>query len=133
MIRSLIVFELCQYPILVDVAPSVIKFCQNVFLDKPLFWLVKQSFFSQFCGGERAEEVIPLIKQLETRNIGAILDFSSESDIDNSAISDEEKALHVVNVIKECIQVAKTSEGNFAAVKLTGIGYTVLLIVFNFI
>ncbi|QJX47647.1 proline dehydrogenase [Hymenobacter taeanensis] len=43
-------------------------------------FLIKNSIFGQFCGGETIEECLPVIQELGRYNIGTILDYSVEGE-----------------------------------------------------
>lgn len=43
--------------------------------------VVKQTFFKQFCAGENASEVLPLMNKLHSRGVGSILDYAAEADL----------------------------------------------------
>ncbi len=48
-------------------------------------WIVKQTVFQQFCGGETIEECRPVIEELAKYGIGTILDYSVEGEGDERA------------------------------------------------
>ena len=48
-------------------------------------WLVKQTVFQQFCGGETIQECRPVIEELARYHIGTILDYSVEGEGDERA------------------------------------------------
>jgi len=50
LIRSLIVYKLCSFQWLVNRAPSLIRFAEKVHLSTPVYWIIKKTFFAQFCG-----------------------------------------------------------------------------------
>ena len=134
LIRSLAVFQACQSTLLVENAESVINLAKTLHLSAPLFWIIKRTFFQQFCGGENHEEVGPTMTRLKRSGITAILDLSMESDLNdepNSTVTPEAKqkavdarADKVVDLIHECIKTASTDPNNFVAVKVTALGST---------
>lgn len=53
--------------------------------DRLFHSLLKLTAFGHFVGGETPQEIIPVIKNLQTYNVRPILDYSVESDdIDSS-------------------------------------------------
>jgi proline dehydrogenase len=49
--------------------------------------LLKRTVFGHFVGGESSQEIIPVIKKLQTYNVKPILDYSVESDENISTTS----------------------------------------------
>ena len=85
-------------------------------LGLPIKGLIKETIFSQFCGGETIRECEPVIQNLGKSNIGTILDYSIEGK------SSEEVFEETKNEIKRTIERAK-SDNNipFAVFKVTGV------------
>lgn len=58
----------------------------NKFLGKRIFnRLMKATFYGHFVGGENQEVLKPVVSKLQKFGVGAILDYSVEEDIDESA------------------------------------------------
>jgi proline dehydrogenase len=83
----------------------------------PAKWLIKQTIFEHFCGGESIEDSSLTIKELNGYGIGAILDYSVEGkDDERSFDSTREEILRT-------IQRAGTTAGiPFSVFKVTGLG-----------
>jgi proline dehydrogenase len=82
------VFYLMNLNWLVKIGTKMIQFAFTIHL--PIKYLVKNTIFKQFCGGESIEDCEQSIKKLAQYNIGTILDYSvegekSEKSFDNTA------------------------------------------------
>ena len=44
-------------------------------------FFIKRLFFNHFCAGETRDEVQPLLRALQKRRIGAVLDYAAEADV----------------------------------------------------
>jgi proline dehydrogenase len=47
---SMLVYKLCTFSLLVDMAPRLISLAEMVHLTPPVYWFVRKTFFAQFCG-----------------------------------------------------------------------------------
>lgn len=76
LIRAFWLFKIIGYPWLMQVG----KFSTRVglALRLPIRGVVKATIFKQFCGGETIAECMETAEQLESHNIGTILDYSVE-------------------------------------------------------
>ncbi|HLT08640.1 MAG TPA: proline dehydrogenase family protein [Cyclobacteriaceae bacterium] len=83
----------------------------------PVKWLIKQTIFEQFCGGESIEDSNITIKSLNQYKIGAILDYSVEGK------DDEESFDRTRDEILRTIHHAGSTDGiPFSVFKVTGLG-----------
>src|SRR5690606_32894948 len=63
----------------------------------PVKWLIKQTIYEHFCGGESIEDSSLTIKELNGYGIGAILDYSVEGkDDERSFDSTREEILRTI-------------------------------------
>ncbi|KAL7314029.1 proline dehydrogenase [Mucor circinelloides] len=150
LLLALFVYKLCTYPWIVDAAPHIIKLAETLHLQAPVYWFVKNTFFSQFCGGETAEECVATMTRLSQSGINCILDLSVEADlhVDANAKSStafsgkysqqEHKADIVLNMIKNCLKTAAQGQheeyatgGAFTAIKVTAFAPPELLLRLN--
>lgn len=69
-------FRVLQIHPLYIVLRGFMNFC--IALKIPIGWIVKHTFFSQFCGGISLEESIPVVVNLSRYNVKSILDYSVE-------------------------------------------------------
>ncbi|CAI2163291.1 3509_t:CDS:2 [Funneliformis geosporum] len=132
LIHSLIVYRLCSFQWLVNRAPGLISFGEKAGLSAPIYWIIKHTFFAQFCGGETAKECIDTMSQLKTHGIGLILDLSIEADINENGSSSlnesrNNEADHVYRAMAKCITTAASHPNNFVALKLTGLSNPTIL------
>ncbi|KAI3633954.1 hypothetical protein MIR68_007558 [Amoeboaphelidium protococcarum] len=134
LITSYLVFKACQIELLVSSSQTLLTMAKSVGLSSLSNWIVKRTFFAQFCGGENASEVVPVMTALKSNGISSILDLSMESDLteatdmtvypDGKTASDL-RAERVVQLIKECIDAASSvNSDNFVAIKVTALGST---------
>lgn len=86
-------------------------------------WLVKQTVFRQFCGGENIQECRPVIEELARYGIGTILDYSVEGEGSERAFDG------TTQEILATVQMAATSGGKipFSVFKVTGLADSDLL------
>ncbi len=75
-------FQLMNSPILNQIGTKSAQFA--LYLGLPVEWLIKNTIFEQFCGGENIEECQPTIEKLGASNIGTILDYSVEGKSDEA-------------------------------------------------
>ncbi|OZJ03694.1 hypothetical protein BZG36_03494 [Bifiguratus adelaidae] len=142
LLLSWAVLKMCQLPFLVDIAPGIIAAAQKVGLEGPLFWVIKRTFFAQFCGGETAEECMDRMEALRAHGIGSILDLSIEADLEtaNDTVDDKDRspqsisahqnalADRVAKLTEQCLDTACKQPGSFAAIKLTALLPTSFLV-----
>ena len=50
LLRSYVVFELCQYPALVEWTPALLSALKVVHLAPAAYFVIRRTFFKQFCG-----------------------------------------------------------------------------------
>ncbi len=107
-------FKLMNSPILNEIATSSAQIALRLRL--PVEWLIKNTIFEQFCGGEDIEECQPTIERLGKSNIGTILDYSVEGKF-HEADFERTKEETIRN-----LERAKNDEKiPFAVFKVTGI------------
>ena len=87
-------------------------------------WMVKQTVFKQFCGGETIEECRPVIEELAKYHIGTILDYSVEGEGDERAFdATRQEILATVAMAR----AAGPEKIPFSVFKVTGLADTALL------
>jgi proline dehydrogenase len=102
-------------PTLVKFGTSAIKI--SFALRLPIKWLVKNTIFSQFCGGESIEDCQKSIERLAQYGIGTILDYSVEGE--KSEKSFEATMHETVETIELASQ--KHDKIPFSVFKVTGV------------
>lgn len=107
-------FKLMNSPVLNQIATTSAKVALALHL--PVEWLIKNTIFEQFCGGENIEECQPTIEKLGRSNIGTILDYSVEGKSDEADF-ERTKEETILNLKR-----AKNDDKiPFAVFKVTGI------------
>ncbi len=83
----------------------------------PIKWIMKQTMFGHFCGGETIKESIKACESLAKYGIEAILDYSVEGK------GDEESFERTTEEIRQTmIESEKTDYMPFGVIKVTGLG-----------
>ncbi|XP_043571560.1 proline dehydrogenase 1, mitochondrial-like [Chiloscyllium plagiosum] len=81
LVRSLLVFRLCSYSVLVDRHKELINLSRLLF-GKWLFEKVmRMTFYGQFVAGKDQDDIKPLIQHNRSFGVGSILDYSVEEDL----------------------------------------------------
>ncbi len=70
------IFRMLNSPILNEIGTRSATLALSLGL--PVEWIIKNTIFEQFCGGETIEECQPTVDKLGNSNIGTILDYSVE-------------------------------------------------------
>ncbi|KAI9022924.1 FAD-linked oxidoreductase-like protein [Phycomyces nitens] len=136
LVLTLVVYQLCSYPWLVQAAPFLINLGKSVGLEVPVYWIIKHTFFRQFCGGETAEECRPIMERLEQAGIHSILDLSMESDIKGTNETKEDRGDALAEMIKHGIRTISPrcpspKISAFTAIKISGLTSPELLLTIN--
>ena len=82
LIRSLVVYSICSSTALVKNANKLLALSRSLVGSYATTYLLKVSFFKQFCAGETPLDIKPTVKKLELSGIGSILDYCAEADIE---------------------------------------------------
>ncbi|MBC8046956.1 MAG: proline dehydrogenase family protein [Fimbriimonadaceae bacterium] len=94
----------------------------SIKLHLPVKWMIKNTVYEQFCGGETLEETIPVLNKLEKFSIGAIIDYGVEGK------ENEEEFERTKNELINILQFAKGKKNiPFISCKVTGLTRFVLL------
>ncbi|XP_029475814.1 proline dehydrogenase 1, mitochondrial-like [Rhinatrema bivittatum] len=81
LLRSLLVFRLCTYNVLVDHNQQLMNISRAI-LGKWLFEkMMKMTFYGQFVAGEDQESIKPLIRKNQAFGVGSVLDYGVEEDL----------------------------------------------------
>ncbi|KAI7813060.1 putative proline dehydrogenase 1, partial [Triplophysa rosa] len=81
LLRSLFVFKLCSYDILVDRNKEIMDLSRTFLGQKMFEQFMKMTFYGQFVAGEDHESIRPLIQKNRAYGVGAVLDYSVEEDL----------------------------------------------------
>lgn len=74
--RSIFIFKLMSRDWMVSMGTSLTKFSIKYRL--PVKWIIRNTIFNQFCGGETREECIPVIEDMFAKKVYTVFDFASE-------------------------------------------------------
>ena len=148
--RSLLVFKLCEFKPLLRHGKKAYDLMTRVIGVKLSDAILRETFFKQFCGGENHDEVVRKLHKLQENNIGGILDYAAEAEIEGdlkksvpnrnqpakvfSYDSEESCDAHASKFI-QCINAVKDSsvgdgddlDYQFAAIKVSALGDPMLL------
>ncbi|KAF9958905.1 hypothetical protein BGZ72_010716 [Mortierella alpina] len=134
---SMLVYKLCTFGLLVDMAPKLISLAEMLHLTPPVYWIVRKTFFAQFCGGESADDCTGTMNSLRSAGINSILDLSIEADLDENDLKNSTpneirarfnmSADHIAELTSTCIETASHMSKSFAAIKVTAMGSPMLL------
>jgi proline dehydrogenase len=110
--RARLLFRSFDYPILLKWGPGLAKIAVSLGFK----FVIKDTIFKQFCGGENIQECNHAIQQLAKSGIGTILDYSVEG---------EESEFVFISTAAEIKKTIDMAHGNvsipFAVFKVTGI------------
>jgi proline dehydrogenase len=113
-------FALMNKGWLVNLGTFFIKIALRLHL--PIKFLIKNTIFEQFCGGESIRDSEPTIQQLHKAHIGTILDYSVEGE--ETEKSFDETTLEILRTIE---RASESSDIPFSVFKVTGLASTELL------
>ncbi|KAJ1963874.1 proline dehydrogenase [Dipsacomyces acuminosporus] len=119
-------------PRLVQAAPAILKLFEKLRLSWLSNAVVRRTFFSWFCAGEKEGEIVHSMRRLKDSGIGSILDFSAEADLEEdggNAPRDTAAVRAHANVKADAfakeylhgLHMATQVPGSFAAIKVTGL------------
>ena len=120
--RMYALFATMNNNVAVKMGGSLVKTAFKLHL--PVKFIVKNTVFKQFCGGETIAECRPVIDELARFNIGTILDYSVEGE--GSERSFERTADEIVATVEAAARAGR-DRIPFAVFKVTGVGDVDLL------
>lgn len=110
--RARLLFRSFDYPILLKWGPALAKIAVSLGFK----FVIKNTIFKQFCGGENINDCVNAIDGLSHSGIGTILDYSVEGEESEAVFK------HTAAEIKKTIDMAKgNADIPFAVFKVTGI------------
>lgn len=113
-------FALMNKGWLVNLGTFFIKIALRLRL--PIKFLIKNTIFDQFCGGESIQDSEKTIRHLHDVHVGTILDYSVEGE--ETEKSFDETTLEILRTIE---RASESSDIPFSVFKVTGIASTELL------
>ncbi|GBG24301.1 Proline dehydrogenase 1, mitochondrial [Hondaea fermentalgiana] len=147
LIRAYAVLRICGIEPLVARSEKLIGLSYSVLGKTITNFVVRHTFFKQFCAAEDEAGLIPLMKRLEKGGVSGILDYAVEADLTTHREERENEVKvrvyeyegelacdHATEVFESCIRTAATvsqQKGTrsrpFAAIKVTALGNPKLL------
>lgn len=142
LLRSLLIFKLCQFRPLVAHADTLLSWGNTIFGHRIMEKIIEHTFYSQFVAGTDAKNIQPVLRYLRENGIHSILDYSAEDDVlaahpdvDNTTVVSrtypyESEAVcdRRTRVFLKSIEAAAMAGGKgFAAIKVTALGHPMLL------
>ena len=113
-------FSLMNQGWLVNLGTFFIKIALRLHL--PIKFLIKNTIFEQFCGGESIQGCEKTIQNLHNAHVGTILDYSVEGE--ETEKSFDETTLEILRTIE---RASESPDIPFSVFKVTGIASTELL------
>jgi proline dehydrogenase len=113
--RAIFLFSMMNKKQLVDLGSWLTKFSLKLHL--PVEGLIKKTIFEQFCGGITEEDCKPLTKEMYSKKLHSILDYSVEG-----KETEEQFDAALEKKIKLIKFASKSDELQFSLFKPTGIG-----------
>lgn len=113
-------FALMNKGWLVNLGTFFIKIALRLRL--PIKFLIKNTIFEQFCGGESIQDSEKTIRHLHDVHVGTILDYSIEGE--ETEKSFDETTLEILRTIE---RASESSDIPFSVFKVTGVASTELL------
>lgn len=119
--KMYLVFALLNNKTISDIGIALTHFALKIHL--PIKWILKQTMFGHFCGGETIAESVEDCKNLAKYGIESCLDYSVEGK------GDEESFDHTTEEIRQTLlESSKTDYLPFGVLKVTGLGdYHILI------
>ncbi|XP_052411776.1 proline dehydrogenase 1, mitochondrial [Carassius gibelio] len=81
LLRSLMVFKLCSYDILVDKNKEIMDLSRKLLGQNMFEQFMKMTFYGQFVAGEDHQSIRPVVRKNQAYGVGAVLDYSVEEDL----------------------------------------------------
>ncbi|KAF4113816.1 proline dehydrogenase 1, mitochondrial [Onychostoma macrolepis] len=81
LLRSLVVFKLCSYDILVEKNKEIMDLSRKLLGQKTFEQFMKMTFYGQFVAGEDHQSIRPVVQKNQAYGVGAVLDYSVEEDL----------------------------------------------------
>lgn len=106
--RTYVVLRVCASDMIVDNSQSLLKLSYNVLGHSLTNWLVKRTFFKQFCASENEAGLLPIMQTLESCGISGILDYAAEADVNDDEGTIKENTIEIIEGIDNETDIART-------------------------
>ncbi|KLT41511.1 FAD-linked oxidoreductase [Cutaneotrichosporon oleaginosum] len=112
LIRAYLVYTVCGMPAVVDAAPALLDaFSKSRIPGVAAVTnaVIRRTFFSQFVAGEDLPETMETIALMNTRGIGALLNYGAEAEL-GDGLADAKHALHEHNYRQDMMAIEALGE-----------------------
>uniref|UniRef100_A0A9J7YUY0 Proline dehydrogenase n=1 Tax=Cyprinus carpio carpio TaxID=630221 RepID=A0A9J7YUY0_CYPCA len=153
LLRSLVVFKLCSYDILVDKNKEIMDLSRKLLGQKMFEQFMKMTFYGQFVAGEDHQSIRPVVQKNQAYGVGAVLDYmlsctdhrekftahqkfgdrrEGVTSTRTYFYADEAKCDQHMETFLKCIKASGgSSEDGFSAIKMTALGRPQFLLQFS--
>ncbi|KAF8822688.1 proline dehydrogenase [Cardiosporidium cionae] len=125
LLRAVGVLAVCRFKPIVVHAEMLLNLCKRLLGQNITLSFIRGSVFKHFCGGERMEQLKPVISSLETEGVGSVLAYSAEDDLSEMLKNSPNPDFLVWDYhserLKESARAASAQQFGFIAIKLTAI------------
>lgn len=126
LISSVIIFKLCSFKWIAEHLEYMKTLSFRFGVSRPFKWILKNTVFKKFCGGEDISETLVIMEKLKLEGIDSILDYAPEPEIiidDNGKSQDHPEEYFLISKenIKKSIDAASQIKGAIVAVKLSSL------------
>jgi proline dehydrogenase len=119
--KANILFSIVSNPIMSSISTSSVKI--GLAIGLPIKWIIKNTVFEHFCGGETIATSKKTIDELGEYNIGTILDYSVEGEDDEMSFDSTRD-----EILRTVVEASKSNNVPFSVFKTTGLAHGELLI-----
>eukprot|EP00871_Galdieria_phlegrea_P004605 jgi/Galph1/5145/GphlegSOOS_G3698.1 len=125
LIRSYLVLKMAQMPLVASTGPKLFSMTQKLpqLVRQPANYMVKKTFFEQFCGGESLVEAVTATQRLRDLGVSCIFDYAAEGLVGEENIYDSAASV----VESTILQAGDIGAGGFSCIKVTAISPMSLL------
>ncbi|GJQ13359.1 hypothetical protein GpartN1_g5150.t1 [Galdieria partita] len=119
LIRSYLVLKMAQLPLVANVGPKIFSATQKLpnVMRQPANYVVKKTFFEQFCGGESLVEAVTATQRLRDLGISCIFDYAAEGLVGEENVYDSAASV----VESTILQARDIGAGGFSCIKVSAV------------
>jgi len=119
LIRSYLVLKMAQIPFVANVGPKIFSTTQQLpnVIRQPANFVVKKTFFEQFCGGESLVEAVAATQRLRDSGISCIFDYAAEGLVGEENVYDAAASV----VESTILQARDIGAGGFSCIKVSAV------------
>lgn len=119
LIRSYLVLKMAQMPLVANVGPKIFSATQKLpnVVRQPANFIVKKTFFEQFCGGESLVEAVAATQRLRDSGVSCIFDYAAEGLVGEENVYDAAASV----VESTILQARDIGAGGFSCIKVSAV------------